>query len=174
MTARVAKVWRTGAIALALGASLVAGCDLAGPPAAPAPRVAPVAPHMPPPPGVARQILPPADGMPGWSSDFHSALASARQSRRKVCVDFSARWCPPCKKLKDEVLVSPGVRNAMGDFERVYVDIETNRELASRFQVSGTPTIVFLSSDGNELARQVGFVDEQGFMKLVNRARQSN
>ncbi|MEO0078893.1 MAG: thioredoxin domain-containing protein, partial [candidate division WOR-3 bacterium] len=38
------------------------------------------------------------------------------------------------------------------------IDVDQNRELASKFRVTAIPTLVFLDAAGNELSRVVGLV----------------
>ena len=73
----------------------------------------------------------------------------------KVLVDFNATWCGPCQMLKPSV-------EALG--KRSYitvlsVDVDENPDLASRYGVSGIPTL-FLFEEGKEKDTAVGFLPE--------------
>jgi thioredoxin 1 len=68
--------------------------------------------------------------------------------------DFSADWCPPCLEQ------TPIMRELEGELEgkvkvRI-IDVDQERELASRFRIRAIPTQVFLDKNGNELSRHVG------------------
>jgi thioredoxin 1 len=68
--------------------------------------------------------------------------------------DFSAEWCPPCREQ------TPIMRELEGELKgRVEVriiDVDQERDLASRFSIRAIPTQVFLDKDGNEVSRHVG------------------
>lgn len=81
-------------------------------------------------------------------------------------LDFYADWCGPCQMLKP----------IMEEFEKAHPEIKVRRinideedELAEAYGVSGIPCLV-LSSDGNELAREVGVMPLKKLEKFVQKA----
>lgn len=58
-----------------------------------------------------------------------------------VLVDFWAEWCGPCK------MIAPLLEEIASETEGTYkvgkVDIDTNQELAAKFQVRSIPTLLF-------------------------------
>lgn len=83
-------------------------------------------------------------------SDFDSTL---RQSGIPVLVDFYAPWCGPCKML-GPILDSIAAEYA-GRISVIKVNVDEAPTLASRFQITGVPTLNLLR--GNEvLASFVG------------------
>jgi thioredoxin 1 len=69
--------------------------------------------------------------------------------------DFSAEWCPPCREQKPIMHELEG--ELEGKVEVKIIDVDQEKDLASRFNISAIPTQVFLDKDGNELSRHVGF-----------------
>ncbi len=70
--------------------------------------------------------------------------------------DFWATWCPPCKELKPTIEALE--KEYEGQVEVRSIDVDQNKELASKFGVTAIPTLVFLDGSGNELSRIVGLV----------------
>ena len=84
-----------------------------------------------------------------------------------VLLDFFADWCGPCKML------APVLHEIAGEYDGVLkvgkVNVDEQRELAMRFQVSGIPTLV-LFKDGMPVARSVGFRPRAEIIAMVEDA----
>jgi thioredoxin 1 len=78
-------------------------------------------------------------------------------SSQPVLVDFTAEWCPPCK------LLAPTIDKLANDYtNRVKVgkiDIDANRNVTLRFQVSSIPTVIVFK-DGQMRQKFVGLKKE--------------
>ena len=71
-----------------------------------------------------------------------------------VLLDFWAEWCGPCKMLSP-VLRKLAEENV--DALKVgKINVDEQRELAMRFQVSGIPMLVIFK-DGKVVAKSVGY-----------------
>ena len=80
-------------------------------------------------------------------------------------VQFSTEFCSRC----------PGVRRLLtrriadaNDFEFVHVDLTHNPELAARFGVLQTPTILFIDADGHPRTRLSGQLDHRTIRETVD------
>ena|SRR5688572_13584181 len=81
-----------------------------------------------------------------------------------VLVDFTAGWCPPCKKLTP--IVERIAEEASGRLSVGSVDVDAWPDLASRFRIRGVPTLVVFQ-DGKEIARRTGLTNEEGVRALL-------
>lgn len=74
-----------------------------------------------------------------------------------VCVAFKATWCGPCKIMSP---ILDQLSEEINDAVIGIVDVEEQRELASKHNVKGIPTLVFFK-DGKEIKRLSGRQDKQ-------------
>ncbi len=88
-------------------------------------------------------------------ADFESEVT---QSGRPVVVDFFAKWCGPCKTL------SPRLDKLAGEFgdriKFVSVNVDQSPVLATKFNVKGIPTLLFIDKDGKVVETSVGLLSE--------------
>ncbi len=105
-----------------------------------------------------------------WMTDLSKAQAKAKAEKKLLFVEFTGSdWCPPCKKLKSEILSTADFAEyAKKNLVLVQLDFprskeqsaelkKANQELSKKFGVRGFPTVLVLDGEGKELDRQVGF-----------------
>ncbi len=68
--------------------------------------------------------------------------AEVVQSELPVVVDFYATWCPPCRML--EPILDRLSHEFSGKIKFAKIDSDEDPELASEFNVTGLPTVVFV------------------------------
>ena len=68
-------------------------------------------------------------------------------------LDFTARWCGPCKQLKP--VITALAAEYAGHVEVVVVDVDDDPALTQRYDVRAMPTLVVLR-DGTEVGRVHG------------------
>lgn len=81
-----------------------------------------------------------------------------------VLVDFTATWCGPCQRL------APIVEQVADEFAgRVKVgklDIDDNRDLATRYGIRSVPT-VFVFENGQKKAQHLGLTNRATLVQLL-------
>ncbi len=70
-----------------------------------------------------------------------------------LVLDFTARWCGPCKLMAP--VLARLAEEYRGRARIVEVDVDEERDLATRYDVRSMPTLVVLRS-GTEVGRIVG------------------
>lgn len=119
----------------------------------------------------------------GQSIDWISlsdAQKKAAENNKKVMIFAEAEWCSYCRKMYKQVFPKQSVQDSLAKyFYPVRIDIEsqneitfngnqfTEQELAGQFRVSGTPTIIFVSPEGEVIGAQPGFLPADVFDKLM-------
>jgi thiol:disulfide interchange protein len=103
-----------------------------------------------------------------WRTDFDAALAEARVTNKRVLVDFSADWCPPCVAMKHDVWPHHQVAAAVnGGYVPLLVDADRDTVLAARFRVSAIPTVLMLDAGGNLVKRNDGYLPRSGMLRFL-------
>ena len=116
-------------------------------------------------------------GIPVPNNQVISSVAEidkAIAENTPVIIDFFADWCVPCKEMEEFTFSQPEVIEMSGRFIMLRVDLttETNpkvKELKSKFNIKGVPTLIFLDAGGNELLaqRSVGFLEKEKLVELM-------
>ncbi|MBK9070456.1 MAG: thioredoxin family protein [Myxococcales bacterium] len=109
-----------------------------------------------------------------WQYDEAAAFAAARAQGKGVMVDFSATWCLPCTEL-ELAFAAPEVYAAITDnfitlkFD-VTNDTEADQERQTRYGAKELPAVVFVSTNGVELARISAAMSPANILPIVQRA----
>jgi len=140
--------------------SLLVACSKAPEPVPPAATAAPSAP--------AKSAA--ADHGIAWQTgDVDAVFATAKADGKPVFLYWGAKWCPPCNQVKATLFNRQDFIERSRHFEPVYVDGDTPsaQKLASRFNVSGYPTMILFTPDGREITRLPGEVDADQYMQVL-------
>ncbi len=102
------------------------------------------------------------------------ALAATLQGGRPALLDFTADWCAPCHELERFTFSDRRVKEATRGFRAFKVDLTKYQSPEAerwrrQYGITGVPTVVFLSPDGNEVrpARVEGFIPPARFLERV-------
>jgi uncharacterized protein YyaL (SSP411 family) len=109
-----------------------------------------------------------------------SFVPSYEQGRRQAAAEgkpmllfFTASWCKFCHQMADEAFTHPQVVSLSSQFVCVLVDADAEPGVCRRFQVTGFPTIQFLSPRGVPLERIVGKKPGHQLMMAMQAALQN-
>jgi thiol:disulfide interchange protein DsbD len=112
-----------------------------------------------------------------WSEYSEQEIKDAKENDKPVMIDFFADWCVPCKEMETSTFSQPKVVEMSTHFIMLKVDLTTEntpqaKELKSKYNIKGVPTIVFLNRKGEELPglRTVGFVDKEKLISIMKSA----
>ncbi|MBI1756442.1 MAG: thioredoxin family protein [Fimbriimonas ginsengisoli] len=109
----------------------------------------------------------------GWTANLAKALKDAKKSHKLVMVDFNATWCGPCRMYQTEVFPTASFKRETKNVVLVTVDVDAQRELALKYKVSSIPDIRFLSPNGKEVGRLIGYGGEQRLIGELAKARRA-
>ena len=111
-------------------------------------------------------------GGEGWLTDLEKAKAQAKAEKKMVLIDFTGSdWCGWCIKFDEETLSKTEFKEfAKKNLVLVELDYPrkkqqsaalkaANERLKKQYKVTGFPTFVLLDSGGEEIGRQVGYIE---------------
>jgi thioredoxin 1 len=85
--------------------------------------------------------------------DAERFAALVEQAPGLTLVDFTADWCPPCRRLAPDIDALATER--AGSLTVVKVDADEQPDLTARFGVRSLPTLMFFR-DGQVVDRMIG------------------
>ncbi len=92
-----------------------------------------------------------------WITDFSQARAVAAESARPMLLDFTAKWCKPCREMEADFWTRADVIDAAKNFVAVKIDLDANGKLADKYGVAFLPNMVMTDAWGNALVFHRGF-----------------
>ena len=101
----------------------------------------------------------PSDKIIGMCDQEYGELI---KSSDKVMVDFNAKWCEPCKKMKP--YISKLETEMAAKIKIVSLDADENKTIVEQLKLDGLPTIIVYEK-GKEVWRNVGYITEEDLKK---------
>ena len=96
------------------------------------------------------------------TTDLNQAVSQAQKDNETIMLVFDQDGCYYCDLLKKDVLSM-----FIEGFITVVVDINSQPQLAAKYHVVGTPTMIFLDSNQKEINKIEGYVDAGEFLNTI-------
>ena len=84
---------------------------------------------------------------------------------KPVILDYTATWCPPCKKLSP--VYEELAKEYKGRVDFYKIDVDENRELMGIFGVNSMPTLIYISKDGKKYTKSIGFNGKESIVEHI-------
>jgi thiol-disulfide isomerase/thioredoxin len=97
-----------------------------------------------------------AKGNLRFVAGYRQGYAVSAREGKPMLLFFTASWCEYCRQMANEAFTNPQVVNLSANFVCVLIDADAEPDVCRQFQVTGYPTIQFLSPRGVPLERVVG------------------
>ncbi len=103
-----------------------------------------------------------------WFTDFNVAKTECKNTGKLMVIDFGADWCRPCKIMEEKLWNNPEIEIQYENFVGLKIDVDKDKTTPENFGVTGIPKLVVALPDGEVLWEKTGFVDEEGFVEVLN------
>ena len=106
------------------------------------------------------------DMMLATKADYEAAIAATANGGKPLVIDFTATWCPPCKRI------GPIFVGHVANYPELVLkklDVDANAEGAQEAEVDCFPTFK-VYKNGKEVDKLEG-ADNRGLIKLLNKAK---
>jgi thioredoxin-like negative regulator of GroEL len=105
-------------------------------------------------------------------NDQKTAFKTAKEEGKLLMIDFFGIWCPPCNQLDEHVFSAANFAKKTDKFVKLKLDADADVswELKGKFKITGYPTVVFATPEGEEVGRIVGYRPLANFLKQADAA----
>lgn len=106
-----------------------------------------------------------------WSTDYDSALQSAKEKNKNIFIDFYADWCAPCKMM-DKTFADAKVIEAMQEMVLLRIDVDKNKEFAQKYNITRMPTYIILDSNAQLIDRFSSYYEVEEFLDKLKEVKE--
>ncbi len=100
--------------------------------------------------------------------DYEKAVKQAKQEGKLCLLDFETTWCGPCHTMDQWVYNADTVVALAQKIVSVKIDGDDHRDLVKKYKVSGYPTLILLSPEGEVLKQLVGYQSVTAVTSLIS------
>jgi thiol-disulfide isomerase/thioredoxin len=106
-----------------------------------------------------------------------SELGQQKAGGKPTLYEFTAAWCPPCRRLEAEGFNDPQIASLINDAYVLSRVVDRKREdgqnqaaideLEGRYSINAFPTLVVATSDGRPIARLNGYPGRTSLLRFL-------
>lgn len=102
------------------------------------------------------------------AGSLSEALQKAKTSDKQVFAVFESDTCTYCHQLRQNTLNDAQVMEKLNEsYVVVIINVNDSPEIASKYNVCSTPTMLILDSEGNELKSIEGYYGPEDLIKMI-------
>ncbi len=105
-----------------------------------------------------------------WRDSWNGALKEAKEAKKPLVLEFYMEGCSHCARLHRETHSDQTVAKTLNTkFIPVRLEGRQHMDIVKKFNVTGAPTTIILSPDGQELHRMAGFLSPAEYLKELEK-----
>ncbi|WP_395054914.1 thioredoxin family protein [Flavobacterium sp.] len=104
-----------------------------------------------------------------WITSFEEAQKLSLATNKFIVVDFWATWCGPCKKMDYDSWSDQEVGVILQDYIQLKIDIDTNRELANKYDIKSIPNMFIMDGNGKVVYSFLGYRNASELKKEIEK-----
>lgn len=102
------------------------------------------------------------------AGSLSEALQKAKTSDKQVFAVFESDTCTYCHQLRQNTLNDAQVMENLNEsYVVVIINVNDSPEIASKYNVYSTPTMLILDNEGNELKSIEGYYGPEDLIKMI-------
>ena len=101
-------------------------------------------------------------------SSLNETVKIAEKNKQNILVFFYTGWSKWCQILEDSSLNNSKFANLKDRLIFTKLNAELNRDVILKYKVSDFPTLILLTSKGEEIDRIVGYYSSKEIVKKIN------
>jgi len=114
-------------------------------------------------------FLRPTGDKVNWVYDYENARDQSRSEGKPLLIYFHTGWCSWCRKLERETYSNDEVASLLNDnFICLKINAEEHPNLMTSYRIPGYPTVLFVSPEGEEMGRIMGYNPPDIFMVMAS------
>jgi len=102
-----------------------------------------------------------------WVKDIETALTLAKKEKKNVMVMVESEHCRWCQKMKHRTLSDENVEKRLKKFVIVKVMRENENAMKHLPEVSGVPTVFFMTEKKKVIEEVIGYFDVLDFTSYI-------
>ncbi len=102
-----------------------------------------------------------------WAASLKEAFQLASEKNQPIIVEFWSDECKWCERLEDSTLAHQSVIELATSMVFVRAEAKKDTVLRKRYRIAGFPTVILMSSSGEEIDRIYGYVPPEEFVSTI-------
>jgi thiol-disulfide isomerase/thioredoxin len=105
---------------------------------------------------------------------LNAAKERASRENKVLVLQFSAKWCLPCRYMEKNVILNPAVQKSYEPHAIIFqIDIDENKNLKEEFNIEVLPTIILMKASGEILSRREETFSAESFLSWIEKNKYS-
>jgi len=105
---------------------------------------------------------------------YEQAKQQAQKEEKLLLLDFTATWCPPCRRMESTTWVDESVQKYIKENAiAIQIDVDKDSKTSSLLKIEAMPTLILFTpkGGGKEFGRQVGYMSASELLRWMQGAK---